>query len=259
MGMTTFLIDAAVVAAAYAAALLFLFSAYRHAGPIWILRHAVISAGNGKRNVWGGQWGEAIIVTFATVSALVVIFFTADVTLVDTVRRHPLAITAFVLFATACIWAHSGATVRKARAMGRREAYVRRLRETYVLYNGYTMCLFGMGALIVSMLIAQFHHDGLVFAGQAEVITQSFAEARRLVADGAGHESYARAVAQAETGFSGIALAGKTLQSQFNPMFIFAGTLIVINIAINLTRMKGMFTGGAVNLTALFTYGPLVI
>lgn len=258
--MTTFLADGAVVAAAYAAALVFLFAAYNHAGPIWILRHGVITQGIGKRNVWAGQWGEAIIVTFAALSALVVIFFTANVTLIETVRSHPRAIALFILFATVCIWGHSASTVRKARAMGRREAYVRRLRDTYVRYNGYTMCLFGMGALIVAMLMAQFHHDGAIFAAQADLITGAFAEAQRLAEAGGGsHEGYAQAVAQAETGFSGIALAGKTLQSQFNPMFIFAGTLIVINIAINLTKMKGLFTGDAVSMTALFTYGPLVV
>lgn len=258
--MATFLTDAAVVAAAYLAALVFLFTAYRHAGPIWILRHAVITPGVGKRNVWGGEWGEAIIVSFAAASALVVIFFTSEATLIETVRDHPGAITAFIVFATLCIWTHSAVTVRKARAMGRRAAYVRRLRETYVRYNGYTMCLFGMGALIVSMLIAQFHHDGAVFAAQADLITASFGEAQRLAETGDGSgAAYARAVAQAEAGFSGIALAGKTLQSQFNPMFIFAGTLIVINIVINLTRMKGIFTGDAVSMTALFTYGPLVV
>src|SRR5690606_33924658 len=94
---------------------------------------------------------------------------------------------------------------------------------------------------------------------QAELITGAFAEAQRLAGQAGAHEDYARAIAQAETGFSEIALAGKTLQSQFNPMFIFAGTLIVINIAINLTKMKGMFTGDAVSMTALFTYGPLVV
>ena len=257
--LATFLPDAAIVAAAYAAALVFLFAAYRHAGPIWLLRHAVITQGVDKRNVWPGEWGEMIIVTFAALSALVVIFFTNDVTLIETVRDHPLAITGFLLLATLCIWGHSASTVRKARAMGRREAYVLRLRDTYIRYNGYTMCLFGMGALIVAMLIAQFHHDGEAFARQAELITGAFAEAQRLAGQGGSHEDYARAIAQAEAGFSEIALAGKTLQSQFNPMFIFAGTLIVINIAINLTKMKGLFTGDAVSMTALFTYGPLVV
>lgn len=260
MELQQFLADAAVVAVAYAAALIFLFAGYRHAGEIWVLRHAVITQGIDKRNVWGGEWGETIIVTFAAISALVVIFFTNDVTLIETVLGHPLAIGLFLLLATVCIWAHSASTVRKARAMGRREVYVLRLRDTYIRYNFYTMCLFGMGALIVSMLIAQFHHDGAVFSEEAARITAAFAEAQRLASeDGGSHAAYARAVAEAETGFSGIALAGKALQNQFNPMFIFAGTLIVINIAINLTKMKGMFTGGAVSMTALFTYGPLVV
>src|SRR5690606_32318310 len=178
--MATFLPDAAVVVAAYVAALAFLFAAYRHAGRVWLLRHAVITQGIDKRNVWPGEWGETIIVTFAALSALVVIFFTSDVTLFETVQTHPAAIAGFLLLATLCIWGHSGSTVRKARAMGRREAYVRRLRDTYVRYNGYTMCLFGMGALIVAMLIAQFQHDGEAFARQAELITGAFAEAQRL-------------------------------------------------------------------------------
>ena len=83
--MATFLPDAAVVAVAYATALVFLFAAYRHAGPVWVLRHAVITQGIDKRNVWAGEWGEMIIVSFAAVAALMVIFFTNDVTLIETV------------------------------------------------------------------------------------------------------------------------------------------------------------------------------
>ena len=120
--MATFLPDAAVVAVAYATALVFLFAAYRHAGPVWVLRHAVITQGIDKRNVWAGEWGEMIIVSFAAVAALMVIFFTNDVTLIETVRSHPRAIGAFLLAATICICVHIAITVRKARAMGRRDA-----------------------------------------------------------------------------------------------------------------------------------------
>ena len=92
-GLETFLPDAAVVAAACFAALVFLFSACRRAGPLWLLRHAVVTQGNDKRKVWPGEWGKTVIVTFAAISALVVIFFTGDVTLIETAGNHPGAIT----------------------------------------------------------------------------------------------------------------------------------------------------------------------
>ena len=249
-----------MVAVAYAAALVFLFGAYRHAGPLWLIKHSIITSGTDKRNCWRGEWGEMIIVTFAAISALVVIFFTNNVTLVGLLREQPLGVIAFLLFVSIFIWLHSANVVATALKQGRRLRYVRRLRKTYVIYNFYSLCLFGMGAIIVMMLAAQFQYDGRLFAGEANGIAQTFQEARRIVADGAPTDTtYAQAIAQAEGGFSRIALAGKALQNQFNPLFVFAGTLIVINIAINLTKMKGMFTGGAVSMTALFTYGPLVI
>lgn len=252
--------DAGLVALAWVAALFFLFRAYRRAGGIWLIKHSVITRGIDKRNCWRGEWGEAIIATFAAISALVVIFFTNDVTLIGLLRQQPGAVAAFLVFVTACIWLHSALVVRKARKHGRAERYLRRLRNTYIIYNFYSLCLFGMGAVIVMMLAAQFQHDGLLFAAETGRITGTFMEAQRMVAEGAPtQDTYAQAVAQAESGFSRIALAGKALQNQFNPLFVFAGTLIVINIAINLTKMKGMFTGDAVSMTALFTYGPLVV
>ena len=63
----------------------------------------------------------------------------------------------------------------------------------------------------------------------------------------------------AESGFGHIAMAAKLLQSQFNPLFVFAGLLIGINMLINFTPLKHMFMGEAVVMTAVFTYGPLAI
>ncbi len=258
--MDAFLTDAVIVGLAYLAALVFLFAAYRHAGRIWLIKHSIITRGADGRNCWRGEWGEMVIVTFAAISALVVIFFTNNVTLTGLLAGQSGAAVAFVAFVAVCIGVHSVIVVRKARAHGRASAYLKRLRNTYLIYNFYSLCLFGMGAIIVMMLAAQFQYDGLVFAGEARGITGAFAEAERIVAEGAPTaQTYGHAIAQAEGGFSRIALASKALQNQFNPLFVFAGTLIVINIAINLTKMKGMFTGDAVSMTALFTYGPLVV
>lgn len=258
--MATFLADAFLVAVAYAAALIFLFGAYRYAGHIWLLKHSIITSATEGRTCWRGEWGEAVIVTFAAISALVVIFFTNNVTLVGLLREQPAGVFAFLMFVSVIVWLHSANVAVKARRQGRSFHYARRLWKTYVIYNFYSLCLFGMGAIIVMMLAAQFQYDGGVFAAEADGIARTFTDAQRTVAEGAPtRETYAQAIAQAEGGFSRIALAGKALQNQFNPLFVFAGTLIVINIAINLTKMKGMFTGGAVSMTALFTYGPLVM
>lgn len=258
--MASFLADAAVVAIAYVAALAFLFAAYRRADKIWLVKHCIITRGIDKRNIWRGEWGETVIVTFAAISALVVIFFTRDVSLLQVVRSWPGITVALLVFVMICVAAINLRTVSKADALGRSDKYVLTLRRTYRIYNGYCICLFGMGAIIILMLAAQFQQDGAIFEQEVRRITAAFTEAHAIAAQGAGSAAgHERSIAQAEEGFSRIALAGKALQNQFNPLFIFAGTLIVINIAINLTRMKGMFTGDAVSMTALFTYGPLVI
>lgn len=258
--MASFFADAAIVVAAYLAALAFLFLAYRRAADIWLIKHSIITRGIGKRNVWRGEWGEMVIVTFAAISALVVMFFTRDVSLIEVVRQRPDVAVGLLVFVMACVFAINLRTVIKARKLGRSEKYVGVLRRTYRIYNGYCFCLFGMGAIIILMLAAQFRHDGAIFEQEVGRITSAFTQAHAMSAQGDGSIlSHGQSVAQAEEGFSRIALAGKALQNQFNPLFIFAGTLIVINIAINLTKMKGMFTGDAVSMTALFTYGPLVI
>lgn len=258
--MDAFLADSVVVGVAYLAALIFLFAAYRYAGRIWLIKHSIITRGPDKRNCWRGEWGEMLIVTFAAISALVVIFFTNNVTLIGLLREQWAGVIAFLLFVSVFIWGHSWVVVFKARRQGRSIRYAQRLWNTYAIYNFYSLCLFGMGAIIVMMLAAQFQFDGLVFTAEVQGISGAFAEAKRIVAEGAPDaNTYGHAIAQAEGGFSRIALASKALQNQFNPLFVFAGTLIVINIAINLTKMKGMFTGDAVSMTALFTYGPLVL
>lgn len=260
--MVGFLVDAALVAIIWVVALVFLFRAYRTADDIWLIKHSVITKGLNKRNIWRGQWGETIIASFAALSALVVIFFTRDVVLVRLLTdwRWSIGAVVIVLFVAFWIWRHGRKTPEKAKAQGRKEPYLRRLKATYSIYNFYSLAVFGMGAMIILMLAAQFMHDGALFADNVQRIGGAFAEAESTVLNGPPtHDVYAVAIAQAEGGFSQIALAGKTLQGQFNPMFIFAGTLIVINIVINLTKMKGMFTGDAVSMTALFTYGPLVI
>lgn len=258
--MTNFLVDAAVVALAYIAALVLLFAAYRRADKIWLIKHSIITRGIGKRNIWRGEWGESVIVTFAAISALVVIFFTRDVSLLEVIRDWPRITTGLLIFVMLCVLGINLRTVLKAKKLGRSDRYVSSLRRTYRIYNGYCFCLFGMGAIIILMLAAQFQHDGAIFEQEVGRITAAFTQAHSIAARGDGSVlDHGRSVAQAEEGFSRIALAGKALQNQFNPLFIFAGTLIVINIAINLTKMKSMFTGDAVSMTALFTYGPLVI
>ncbi|WP_122465437.1 hypothetical protein [Brevundimonas lutea] len=257
--LAEFLIDAGLVLGVYLIAATALVWAYGHAGRLWLLRHGVISNNaDGHRDVWPGEFGELVIVTLAMMSAWVVIFFTNDVTLVGMLAMWPLGALAFLAFVSFWVVLHCRLEVARAKLSGRPPIYCGRLAGTYRIYNIYSICLFGMGAMIVMMLIAQFMHDGAIFAAESRRITENF-ETARLIASAATPEAYAQAIATAEQGFSGIALSGKALQNQFNPMFVFAGTLIMINIAINMTSLKAMFTGGAVSMTAIFTYGPLVI
>lgn len=259
--LAAFLPDASIMLGAYVIALLALFVAYHRAGNHWLLKHSIINRQeNGARTVIRGQWGEAAVATMALAAGLVVIFFTNDTTLVGAIAAHPLKVAGVLAFVWIVIRLYTRVEVLRVEEAGRCQPYCRRLERTYDVYNVFTFCIFGMGAMIILMLATQFAHDAGVFRYEADQILAAFAEAQRMVATAAPGDDgvYAQAMSQAEEGFTRVALASKALQSQFNPLFIFAGTLIAINILINLTSLKDMYTANAQMLTAGFTYGPLL-
>lgn len=247
-----------VVAAAFLVALFFLWGGYHRGHYAWAVKHALIYRSGEKRAYWTGFTGEAVLCFFAAIAALVVIFFTADVTLVGVLERWWWVIPPILLFVWYFIQLHSKGVVEKTRKTGRSAWYVAQIRAAYRWYDFYSVSLFGMGAMIILVLLAQFFHDGAAFARDADAIQAAFSQARQ-IAGGGTEEAYRQAMAQAEIGFSKVALGHKLLQIQFNPLFIFAGTLITINILIRFSPLKGLFTGDALNMTAIFTYGPLVL
>lgn len=265
--MTSFLTDAAIILIVYALAFGLLWASYRRSGRVWVLRHCIVIPGPGRKKgrAWlAGYLGEAVILTFAAAVSLIIIYFTPDVSLAAILKRWWWQALLAMAFVAGVIHYYSLKIVEAAVRQGRRPLYCRRLRAAYSTYNFYSVCLFGMGAMILFMLAAQFLHDSAAFNLEAQRIGDAFTQARQAAstpaADGdALRGGYVEALAHAESGFGGIALAGKMLQIQFNPMFIFAGLLITINMLINFTPLKHMFMGEAVVMTAVFTYGPLVV
>ena len=256
--MQSFVIDAALVFAAFLIAIFFLWGGYHRGHYAWAVKHALIFRAGDRRGYWTGFTGEAVLCGFAAIAACVVIFFTADATLAGVLERWWWVIPPILLFVWYFIQRHSKGVVDKTAKAGRTPWYVGQVRAAYRLYDFYSVSLFGMGAFIILVLLAQFLHDGAAFALDAQAIEASFSAARR-VAEGGTAQAYGQAMAQAEIGFSQVALSHKLLQIQFNPLFIFAGTLITINILIRFSPLKGLFTGDALNMTAVFTYGPLVL
>lgn len=265
--MSSFLVDALIIMGVYVAAFALLFASYKRSGRVWVLRHCIVLPGPGraKGRTWvSGYLGEAVILTLAAAVTLVILYFTPDVSLAAILRRWWWQSLLMTLFVAAVIHYYSWKIVDAATRAGRKPVYCRRLRAAYSTYNFYSVCLFGMGAMILFMLAGQFLHYSAAFSAEAERITTAFAEARQVAngppAAGASlRDTYVEALAYAESGYGGIGLAGKMLQVQFNPLFIFAGLLIGINMLINFTPLKHMFMGEAVVMTAVFTYGPLVI
>lgn len=264
--MTSFFTDALIVLAVYGAAFALLWASYRRSGRVWVLRHCIVIPGPGrsKGRAWlAGYLGEAVILTFAAAVSLIIIYFTPDVSLAAILKRWWWQALLAMIFVGAVIHAYSWKIVEAAARQGRKPVYCRRLKAAYSTYNFYSVCMFGMGAMILFMLAAQFLHDSAAFNAEAARIGAAFAEARGTAGtpiEGTDLRArYVEALAHAEAGFGGIALAGKMLQIQFNPMFIFAGLLITLNMLINFTPLKHMFMGEAVVMTAVFTYGPLVV
>lgn len=257
------LVDWAVIGLIYLIAVYCLCRGYYHGHRAWAVKHCLITAAPPRgRAVLAGYKGEAVIAGFAAVAAMVVTFFTDDVSLVGVLERWWFLILPTLVFVYFWIREHARRTVKTVQEVRPpyRPAYVRQVRQAYKAYNFYSLCLFGTGAFILLLLAAQFLHDGRVFAEEAGRINLSFAHARALAESNLPEDvRYAQAVAEAEVGMSRIALSAKLLQMQFNPMFIFAGTLISINMLIRYTRLRGLFTGSAVNMTAIFTYGPLIV
>lgn len=257
--------DVLIIGLVYLLAVALLRLAYRRSGRVWVLRHCIVLPGRGRRTYVEGHVGEAVIASFAALAALVVLYFTPDVSLAGILVRWWWIAALILAFVLGCIHLYSRQVIGEAVRAGRRRVYCRRLGAAYSVYNLYSACLFGMGAMILLMLAGQFVHDGAILARESADIVRIFEEARltaAAAADGpaeASAEAYAQALAHAEAGFGRIALANKLLQIQFNPMFIFAGTLIAINILINYSPLKHMFMGEAVVMTAAFTYGPLII
>lgn len=263
--MSSFAIDALVLAGVYVIAVICLTLAYRRSGRVWVLRHAIVLSTPMGRRYRSGRDGELVIVTLATLAALVVVYFTPDVSLVGIISRWPWQAALCLAFVYGVILAYSIFVVRAAVDARHGQIYCRRLRRAYAVYNIYSTCLFGVGAIILLMLLAQFLHDGAAFRAEAASLTGLFEQAR-LGVETSGAQTpealraaHAVSLAQAEVGFGGIAVANKLLQNQFNPLFIFAGTLIGINIVINYTPLKGLFMGGATVMTVIFTYAPLVL
>lgn len=256
--MQSFLIDAGIVAVAFVIALFFLWGGYHRGHYAWAVKHALIFKVGSRRGYWSGFVGEAVLCGFAAIAACVVIFFTADTSLAAVLQRWWWVIPPVLLFVWYFIQLHSKGVVAKTIEGGRSAWYVRQVRAAYRWYDFYSVAMFGMGAFIIMMLLAQFLYDGAAFARDADAIEASFSQARQM-AGGGTLDAYSRAMAQAEAGFSQVALGHKQLQIQFNPLFIFAGTLISINILIRFSPLKGLFTGDALNMTAVFTYGPLVL
>lgn len=259
--MPSFVVDWGLILVLYVIALYFLGRGYHRGYRAWLVKHSIItSQASERRAIMEGYLGEAVIALFAAIAAGVVIFFTANATLTEVVARWWMWALPILVFVYVCVNRHSAGVVVAAERAGRKPAYTRQLAGAYRSYDLYSACLFGTGALILMLLLAQFLHDGAAFAAEARRIEDAFAQARSLAEGGQGDvTAYAQAMAQAEIGFSRIALSGKLLQIQFNPLFIFAGTLITINMLIRFSRLKSLFTGTAVNMTAVFTYGPLVL
>lgn len=263
--MTSFAADAAALAAIYLVAATCLTLAYKRSGRVWVLRHCIVLPTPTGRTYRSGRDGELVILSLCTIAALVVTYFTPDVSLVGIIGRWPWQTAASLAFVYTVILLYSFSVLKEAAGAGRKPLYCLRLKRAYAVYNLYSACLFGVGALILLMLLAQFLHDGAVFQTEASNLTALFKRARDIVEAPrppgleAAHMAYAVSQSQAEAGFSGIAVANKLLQNQFNPLFIFAGTLIGINIVINYTALRGLFMGQATVMTVIFTYVPLIL
>lgn len=262
--MSSLAMDALIIGLIYAVAATTLTLAYKRSGRVWILRHSLILAGSNGRTYRSGRDGELVIVTLAAISALVVTYFTPDVSIVGVVAKWPWQCLAALVFVFVVIRFYSRSVIRHACDEGRKPVYCDRLRRAYDVYDVYSTCLFGVGAIILMMLLFQFLLDGAAFSAEAQALNATFEQAGRIAAEGVGlpldqlHAVHERAQAQAEVGYGGVAMANKLLQNQFNPLFIFAGVLISINMVINYTPLRSLFMKGATVMTVIFTYAPLI-
>lgn len=259
--------DALLIGVVYAIALTLLRASYQRSGRVWVLRHCIVvpNARRPSERAWVEGWiGEAVILTLAAAASLAIAYFTPDISLVGLLVRWWWQAMLATLLVVGVVQVYSTMVIRAAVLEGRKPVYCKRLRAAYATYNFYSVCLFGVGAMVLLMLAAQYLSDGAAFQAEARVIADIFDLARVTALSGAEpgaglQDRYVEAMTLAETGFGRIALAAKLLQSQFNPLFVFAGLLIGINMLINFTPLKHMFMGEAVLMTAIFTYGPLTI
>lgn len=259
--------DALLIALVYAIAFALLRASYQRSGRVWVLRHCIVvpHARRPTQRAWVEGWiGEAVILTIAAAASLIVAYFTPDISLVGILARWWWQALLATIVVVLVVHLYSMTVIRAAVKDGRKPIYCKRLQAAYATYNFYSVCLFGVGAMVLLMLAAQYLTDGASFRAEARVISGIFALAREtaLSAPSPGAtsaDSYVGAMILAESGFGHIAMAAKLLQSQFNPLFVFAGLLIGINMLINFTPLKHMFMGEAVVMTAVFTYGPLAI
>ena len=259
--------DALLIAVVYAIALTLLRASYQRSGRVWVLRHCIVLPHARRPSQWAwveGWIGEAVILTLAAAASLVIAYFTPDISLVGLLTRWWWQALLATLTVVVVVHIYSTTVIRAAVKEGRKPVYCKRLRAAYTTYNFYSVCLFGMGAMVLLMLAAQYLSDGAAFRAEARVISDIFDLARVTALsstepDAGMQDRYVEAMTLAENGFGRIALAAKLLQSQFNPLFVFAGLLIGINMLINFTPLKHMFMGEAVVMTAIFTYGPLAI
>jgi hypothetical protein len=259
--------DALLIAVVYAIALTLLRASYQRSGRVWVLRHCIVlpHARRPSQRAWVEGWiGEAVILTLAATASLIIAWFTPDISLVGLLGRWWWQTIAATILVAVIVHLYSTTVIRAAVKEGRKPVYCKRLQAAYATYNFYSVCLFGVGAMVLMMLAAQYLSDGAAFRAEARVISDIFDLARVAALsstepDAGMQDRYVEAMTLAENGFGRIALAAKLLQSQFNPLFVFAGLLIGINMLINFTPLKHMFMGEAVVMTAIFTYGPLAI
>ncbi len=246
----------------------------------WVVRAAFIANHNFRasadrdprprirywRTSLSGFWGEAFLATMAITVCVIIVWQCEKGNLIDCLRLYPLWVGIVVFIAAFAIADYCVRQVDAARANGMSAAYVERTAAAYSAYGLYSWLLFAFGTVLFAVLAQEFFAFAAAFEAKVRAVEAQLAALKPYVGgvglakspEAAGVLAE-RGMALLERAYGGVAEANFELQKQLNPIFLFAGLLVMLNILITHTRLRSLFMNDARTLTMIFTYVPLTL